>query len=472
MKPGVLKLRKPIPLARSIRWVPAATAEPPRAIDDPALFITQGALRELMRHVRSAPEQELLGFLLGELFECPETGVSYAVVNGVLRTGYAIPEVEPVQIPDEQWLAAQVEVRRRRTWLVGWYHSAPFVGPRPSRLDLDTHRARFPEPWQVGLVVTGAFARAEGGVFRVLPSRPGSSELDGAFVPFHELLDDDALLADGRKRTIIDWAGYRTPDPVVRDASQLRAGASRAAGAARDATLPAAELRAAAAERGVGPGPGAAGAVGPVPVLIPPPPTEPAEEAEAPARAGAGRRIWVGAGAVVVAGALVAAALWSQRERIERLALAATDAPAARPARASAVRSGTPAETTTTPASGALAPSGPPGAPTRAQPAPAAPAPVTAPNAAVARFDSLAGSLEQATRNFHDRSADFAVGRIGCSGLARGYRAADDAYIALATSYREVARDLDSTREARYESLEREIQAVNEEFDRTRCPRP
>ena len=92
MKAGALRLRKPIPLARSIRWVPAGTFTPPGAVEDLALFLTQGALREVMRHLRSDPEQELLGFLLGELFECPETNARYVVdapLAAFLDNGFA-----------------------------------------------------------------------------------------------------------------------------------------------------------------------------------------------------------------------------------------------------------------------------------------------------------------------------------------------------------------------------------------------
>ena len=88
------------------------------------------------------------------------------------------------------------------------------------------------------------------------------------------------------------------------------------------------------------------------------------------------------------------------------------------------------------------------------------------------QFDSLADSLAQAARNFHDRSTDFSVGRLTCSGLAAGYRSADDAFIALAAAYRGVRESLDDAREARYEALVRDAQQVNEEFDQSKCPRP
>ncbi|MBX6332597.1 MAG: Mov34/MPN/PAD-1 family protein, partial [Gemmatimonadaceae bacterium] len=212
-------MRKPIPLARSIRWVPSGTFTPPGAVEDLALFLTQGALREVMRHLRSDPEQELLGFLLGELFECPETNARYVVINTALRTGHVIPEVEPVQIPEEEWLGLQLEVRRRRTTLIGWYHSAPFVGPRPTRLDVETHRARFTEPWQCGLIVATSGDAPAGGFFRALPGAP---DRGGALVPFHELLDDDAFLEGGRKRTLIDWVNYETAELVERDVTERR----------------------------------------------------------------------------------------------------------------------------------------------------------------------------------------------------------------------------------------------------------
>jgi len=108
-----MMLRKPMPVARSIHWVPAGSdgATAVSGADVP-LFITQGALREAMRHLRSDPEQELMGFLLGNLFECPDTGSRYVVITSAMRTGHVIGEVEPMQIPEEEWLGMQLELRR------------------------------------------------------------------------------------------------------------------------------------------------------------------------------------------------------------------------------------------------------------------------------------------------------------------------------------------------------------------------
>src|SRR5690242_6844997 len=195
---------QPIPLERSIRWVPAGSRtetdgyaeyrsivipsvseesvvrrpEIPRSarndthiarndthIEDHAIFISQDALREVGDHARTSAGDDVLGFLLGERYECPDSGTHYAVITTVVRTGHVIAESDVVQIPDEEWLGIQLEVRRRHLTLIGWYHTAPFVALNPSRWDLDTQRARFTEPWQCGLVIaTGD--RAAGGFFR------------------------------------------------------------------------------------------------------------------------------------------------------------------------------------------------------------------------------------------------------------------------------------------------------------------
>lgn len=462
---GVLRVRKPIPLARSIRWVPAGLFTPPRAIDDLAVFITQGAIREVMRHLLSDPEQELLGFLLGELFECPETGARYVVINAAVPTGHVIPEASPIQIPEEEWLGLQLEVRRRRAALIGWYHSAPFVGQRPARLDLQTHRAHFTEPWQCGLVIALSHDAPAGGFFRPLLGEP---EAGGVLIPFHELLDDDAVLESGRKRTLIDWVNYQTKEPVARDQSEQPPsppppGPTARAGA--DGAAPA----------GIGMAAGAGGA-GPLPVMIPFPPEleEEMEEEEAPPP----RRLRAGALTVLFLLGLVAAGgvyLWKQGQLPEPLANLANDVVTAmqRPAPGPASPPARPASDTPVPSTPSTTTAG--GIPTPESAStgalgPASPPPTS--DVALLRFDSLADSLSQAIRNFRDRSTDFSLQRLTCSGLAFGYRAADDALIALASLYRTVRDALDSTREARYRQLMQQMEGVNEEFDRSRCARP
>ena len=491
-----MMLRKPMPVARSIHWVPAGS-DSAAAVSgaDVPLFITQGALREAMRHLRSDPEQELMGFLLGNLFECPDTGSRYVVITSAMRTGHVIGEVEPVQIPEEEWLGMQLELRRRRAGLMGWYHSAPFVGSSPARIDIETHRDRFREPWQSGLVIATTGPEPTGGFFRL--AQDGS--LNGMLIPFDEIVDDDALLPGGRKRALIDWANYRTEQPVESDRSERRP------------HIP--PPRRATPEP---PDPALAGMTSQptLPVMLPeaslfddelPLPPMPAT-----------RRLRFGAIATVLLGVGASAAglwWWNHRGTIEPpSALSGVFSSRSAPAPTDRLRDTTvyapPRDTSglgggsmaaappapvlpnstavSNPAMGRTPPGGSmsaaPTAPPTSQPAQTAPnvtATVpSAPNAAPAsdarmqRFDALADSLEQALRNFQDRNADFTMKRLTCRGLGVGYQTADDAYIALARTYGSVRATIDATRDARFRKLSSQIGDVNNTFDASKCPRP
>ncbi|MDQ3810044.1 MAG: Mov34/MPN/PAD-1 family protein, partial [Chloroflexota bacterium] len=207
-----------MPSARAIHWTPVRSR--PRSVAEDgrgyAIFVTQGALRDIAEHVWMAPEQELLGFLLGELGEDPETGERYIVISVAMRTEYAIPEDAAVQIPDELWHAVHLEARLRRATLLGWYHSSPYLNDFPTLFDRETHRRQFPEPWMAGLVVVPDALRPDGGFFRAGGSAADAAGGGGTFLPFYELLDDDARLIAGRKPTVIGWESYRADDTVVR----------------------------------------------------------------------------------------------------------------------------------------------------------------------------------------------------------------------------------------------------------------
>ncbi|MBC7788788.1 MAG: hypothetical protein H7Z74_02480 [Anaerolineae bacterium] len=201
---SVALIQKPAPIAGSILWEPALLPAP-EIIDD-AVFITQGALREVSRHIWTAPDQEVLGFLLGERLESPETGLPYVVISATTRSSYIIAEDGGDPIPEDAWQASSMESRRRKLVLLGWYHSAPFLDEVPAPRDLASHRQHFTEPWQMGLVVAPSGELPAGGFFRP------ASDLGGAWIPFYEVVDEGAIYADGRKRTVTPWKNYVTND--------------------------------------------------------------------------------------------------------------------------------------------------------------------------------------------------------------------------------------------------------------------
>ncbi|MFQ5747591.1 MAG: hypothetical protein ACE5HF_10295 [Gemmatimonadota bacterium] len=101
--------------------------------------------------------------------------------------------------------------------------------------------------------------------------------------------------------------------------------------------------------------------------------------------------------------------------------------------------------------------------------------PVTSPaqtSGAGSEVDSLLSALALAVDQYDERKTDFDLGRIGCQLLAGGYDAADRAAIAAAAVVPRAGAVADSATQAEYAQLLDEMDAVNEHFDGSRCPRP
>jgi proteasome lid subunit RPN8/RPN11 len=462
--PPPLQIGKVFPDDQAILWAPVKGLTRSMELSQPAIVITQGALREVIRHLSSSPDQELLGFLIGEPCECPNTNRRFLCITGTLRTGHAIAEEEPVQIPDAEWLGQQLEVRRRRSTLIGWYHSSPFLSPSPTSLDLETHRARFAEAWQCGLVIATEGNEPAGGFFRA----HANPEEGGAYIPFYEQVDEDGILEGGRLRTLIDWTSYSTSELVERDEDERSVHTSATTKQADPDAMPAA-----------------------LPLMIPSPVED--EPSAAP-----GRNRWVGGTimTVVALGVLfVGAMIWNsrrlpeppvaslQRDSVPVAAIAPNSQAVAAQRRLDSLASAAVAAGSASAARNASAVAQPVDTTSVAVAAPPAPAPVpnvasqTPPGAVdpssgglASRFDSLADSLEHGLHNYHDRRVDFEQKRLSCTELAYGYRAADEALVSLARLAGD-ARSLDAQRAARYNQLRAGMDTVNNDFDASRCKR-
>jgi len=469
--PPPLQIGKLFPDDHAILWAPVEGLTRSMELSPPAIVITQGALREVIRHLSSAPELELLGFLLGEPCECPKTKRRFLCITGTLRTGHVIAEDEPVQIPDAEWLGQQLEVRRRRSTLIGWYHSAPYLAPSPAAIDLESQRERFTEAWQCGLVISTEGTEPAGGFFRA-HADPAAG---GAYVPFYEQVDEDGILEGGRLRTVIDWRSYSTSELVERDEDERAVFSSRS-------------MRRGDAEE----------AAASLPLMIPSPSDDMTPSVPMRSR-------WFGVGISVVialATTFVAVLIWNSQRLPEP---PMTSAPAAPPKRelvvvpnaaaidaqkrmdslaAAAVASVIPnagvsathdASRDTTQLATATPPAAAPTSvtpPVDTSPSPPVTAPVPADIriAAQARFDSLADSLEHGLHNYHDRRTDFGQKRLSCKELSYGYRAADEALVGLAKLAGDT-RTLDPQRKSRYQQLIAGMDTVNDDFDASKCKR-
>ena len=206
-------LRQPIPVGRSILWSPARGG-PKRPGNIPfPVFLSQAALTAIHEHVATPhrPGQGILGFLLGDQCECPETNVSYLVIDVALRLNQAIYGDRTRDVVTRLWDHIQQQLEQQRASLIGWYHTHPPLPLTLSGHDVETHEHYFAEPWQVALLLGTDPAEPAGSFFRA-----GSDEAwIGTPLPFYELLTPESIRPDGKKRSFVTWKNYRAYNPVA-----------------------------------------------------------------------------------------------------------------------------------------------------------------------------------------------------------------------------------------------------------------
>src|SRR5256885_8676857 len=148
-------LRQPIPVGRSILWSPARGG-PKRLGNIPfPVFLSQAALTAIHEHVATphGTGQAILGCLLADQCECPETNVSYLVIDVALRLNQAIYGDRTRDVVTRLWDHIQQQLEQQRASLIGWYHTHPPLPLTLSGHDVETHEHYFAEPWQVALLL-------------------------------------------------------------------------------------------------------------------------------------------------------------------------------------------------------------------------------------------------------------------------------------------------------------------------------
>lgn len=199
-------LRQAIPAARSILWSPAGEGSPgPGELAFP-VFLSQTALSAIHEHVAAPPRpgQGALGFLLGDLCECPETNVSYLVIDAAVRLNLAIYSDRTRDVVTRLWDRVQAQLEEQKAYLIGWYHTHAPLPLTLSEYDVETHEQYFGEPWQVALLLGTDPAEPSGAFFRASPDETWVNTP----LPFYELLNPDSIRPDGRKRSFVTWRNY------------------------------------------------------------------------------------------------------------------------------------------------------------------------------------------------------------------------------------------------------------------------
>src|SRR5207302_1552437 len=182
--------RQPLPTPQAVLWRPAVQ-ELARPDDDPSLiFIAQHAIAAVEDHLVSAPHEALLGFLVGRVFETPETALPYVIVHGAVRVPQMIVNGASERVVAQALAAAQRMLPPEDGVVVGWYRSDPTGVLRISADDHQAHVRHFPRSWQFALLVTIRPSGARGGCFR--PA--GESGSPAPYLPFYELLAAAAVV--------------------------------------------------------------------------------------------------------------------------------------------------------------------------------------------------------------------------------------------------------------------------------------
>ena len=209
--------RASLPVDRSILWSPIRDPGDPTGPAESGpyeLFFARSALRQINRHADVEGRQPRFGFLLGNLYRCPESGVHYAVVDRVIAKDEPISEDAPDPFLLRAWADSQTEFREHGGALIGWYHTHYLLGLMLSEGDREMNDRYFGQPWQCSVLVVPDPARPMGAVFR--PSAEDGAEAELAY--FRELLAVEDMPASGPVPTAVRWKNY-TADREVQPES-------------------------------------------------------------------------------------------------------------------------------------------------------------------------------------------------------------------------------------------------------------
>lgn len=206
---------KPVPVARTIHWLPTLDSHYVLAALEPGaggrrqLFIDQhvlASLQTLTRNAAAQPDRCAVGLLLGRRYDCPVTQTRYVIIEGRIDR----PPVAPEALSDDLGAALAGLSRRQVARVVGWYRSPSTLAPVLTPDDVSVHLSYLTQPWQTTLLF-GAHANKFAGAF-YLHDRIASRSFS---VPFHELIDERVLKRRTAKPTCVDWPTYLTNEPVA-----------------------------------------------------------------------------------------------------------------------------------------------------------------------------------------------------------------------------------------------------------------
>jgi proteasome lid subunit RPN8/RPN11 len=205
-----------MPMERSILWNPPAapgTTAPgrPSTRSPYPIFFQQEAVVALQEHLKSSPTQAIFGFLIGDVYRDPETGVLYTIIDKTLKLSQAIYGDKTEVVVSRLWDRMQEQLAKASAHLLGWYHSHPGQGGFLTAHDVETHQKYFTDPWHVAILVAAEAGGVTGRFFR----SSAKDDWHKTPLPFYELLQPDSIKPDGKKRSFITWRNYKAYGPTL-----------------------------------------------------------------------------------------------------------------------------------------------------------------------------------------------------------------------------------------------------------------
>ena len=513
-----------LPTAQSVLWqprTPTGVARRSTSGGSYSVFFDQKAIAAVHAHYETAGRQGMIGFLVGDLLECPTSRVRYVIIDSTIRLNQAVYGDKTLVIVSRLWDRIHDELQKIEGHLLGWYHSHPPSAVELASGDVETHLQYFKRPWHVALVLGAEYEGPVAGLFR-----PGPGETAPTVsLPFYELIESDEGLAGGKKRSILPWLNFATEDPAVVHA-QVRGETTPAPASPRstievvrpNATRVAPPSGPVKAGKGTQPRPPLS-ATPPAPAAplppppSPPPPARPAPPAAAsstPAGSEPGRRQTqmkpppnalsnlplLAAGGFDIGevetrssdpGVMTPRPEPVLPPRRRPTHTPKPFAPALAPKRRGG-HGGLLAALALLLAGGGVAgwyfylrhpvlggASLPPAAPL-----PPAAVPATGPESVAASppvdsnllvFDRVADSVRAVVRGYGAATQRFGAGRLDCAGLSQGLVAVEDAWTTYNLGKRKAAA-LDAARRTRDQTLSTAVDSVESQFDASGCQRP
>src|SRR5213592_3235262 len=203
-----------MPVDRSILWNPSLPGSRPSGGGRAPypIFFQQEAVIALQEHLKSSPTQAIFGFLIGDVYRDPETGVLYIVIDKTLKLSQPIYGDKTEVVVSRLWDRMQEQLKKAAGTLLGWYHSHPGQGGFLTAHDVETHDKFFTDPWQVAILVAAEAGGVAGRFFR---ATQGNTDWHKTPLAFYELLQPDSIKPDGKKRSFITWRNYKPYGPTL-----------------------------------------------------------------------------------------------------------------------------------------------------------------------------------------------------------------------------------------------------------------